>query len=314
MNQRITWEHLPARVRAGVEEILGESVTAHTSQQGGFSPGSADRVVLASGRRAFVKAASSHSNQTTPELHRREAAVTAALPAGVPAPQFLGMYDDGTWVALVLSDVAGHHPHEPWVEAELMTVLDTLARVSQIELAEDGGAPEGGLPLYQEDLRAAFRGWEKVQARPLEATAAAMDPWAAQNLSRLAELAARGTQELAGNSLVHGDLRTDNMLLTGHGVVLLDWPWAARGASWVDALSVLINVKTHNPAAQLDHLLTSHKAFAGATADSATAVLAGWAGYFLDMSRRPAPEGIPTLRPFQRRQADVLVDWIKTRD
>lgn len=71
------------------------------------------------------------------------------------------------------------------------------------------------------------------------------------------------------------------------GVVFLDWPWAARGAAWVDGLSVLINVKTLNPSAQVDQFFETHPVFAGTNAHAITAVMAGWAGYFLDMSRRP---------------------------
>ena len=304
MNQRITWAHLPQTVREGVENILGEAVVEAASQPGGFSPGSADRVQLASGRRAFVKAASSQHNATTPDLHRREAAVTAALPQGVLAPDLLGMYDDGTWVALALADVAGWHPQEPWVETEVLQVLDALADMGQISVPADLH-----LPLYQDSLQGAFLGWAKVQSRPLES----MDSWAANHLERLVELAQRGTAALAGDSLVHGDLRADNILLTGQGVVFLDWPWAARGAAWVDGLSVLINVKTLNPSAAVDQFFETHRLFAGTSAHAITAVMAGWAGYFLDISRRPAPQGIPTLRQFQRQQADALMHWIQAR-
>ncbi|MDD0857288.1 hypothetical protein NHF46_04815 [Arthrobacter alpinus] len=131
MNQRITWARLPAAVREGVENILGEVVAEAVSQPFGFSPGSADRVTLASGRRAFVKAVCADVNASTPDLHRREAAVTAVLPQGVAAPDFLGMYDDGTWVALVLADVAGRHPQEPWVEIDVLQVLDAVAEIGR---------------------------------------------------------------------------------------------------------------------------------------------------------------------------------------
>lgn len=301
MNQRITWSQLPQTVRDGVENIVGEAVTEAESQPGGFSPGSADRVQLASGRRAFVEAASSLHNASTPGLHRREAAVTAALPQGVLVPDFLGMYDDGTWVALVLADVAGRHPQEPWVAHEVVQVLDALVSVGQLDLPA-----ELELPRYQEFLQGAFLGWEKLRSRPLDG----MVSWAASHLEQLVEVAQRGTLELAGDTLVHGDLRADDILLTGQdlgagpwhsrgqdagrfgkgvsrGVVFLDWPWAARGAAWVDGLSVLINVKTLNPSAQVDQFFETHPVFAGTNAHAITAVMAGWAGYFLDMSRRP---------------------------
>lgn len=111
---RISWAQLPQRVRVAVEEILGASVVEAVSQPGGFSPGSADRVRTGEGVRAFVKAAGLDPNPDPPQLHRREARITAALPVTVPAPRLLGHYDDGDWVALVLQDVDGWHPVTPW--------------------------------------------------------------------------------------------------------------------------------------------------------------------------------------------------------
>ncbi|GAA1269051.1 hypothetical protein [Arthrobacter pascens] len=111
---RISWPDLPNHVQTGVEQIPGEPVVQTAAQQGGFSPGTADRVRTVSGRRAFVKAVGPHLNEHSPALHRREAAITAALPDTLPAPALLGTFDDGDWVALVLSDVDGRHPHVPW--------------------------------------------------------------------------------------------------------------------------------------------------------------------------------------------------------
>ena len=84
----------------------------------------------------------------------------------------------------------------------------------------------------------------------------------------------------------------------------------------MDALSVLINVKTFNPEAALDHWFTTRPVFAAVGEDSVAedsikAVMAGWAGYFLDMSRRPDPPGIPTLRESQRRQGQIVCAWLR---
>ncbi|WP_187250742.1 hypothetical protein [Microbacterium sp. 4-7] len=54
---RTLWTDLPEDLVAKVSDILGGPVAAAMSQTAGFSPGSADRVVAANGRRAFVKAA-----------------------------------------------------------------------------------------------------------------------------------------------------------------------------------------------------------------------------------------------------------------
>lgn len=102
---RIRWSDLPDAVRAAAEDILGDRVVEAVSQPGGFSPGTADRVRTAGGRRAFVKAVSPAQNDRSPGLHRTEALIAAALPPAAPAPRLLGSYDDGDWVALVFTDV-----------------------------------------------------------------------------------------------------------------------------------------------------------------------------------------------------------------
>ena len=108
---RVRWADLPVEVRAAVEDVLGSRVVEARTQRGGFSPGSAARVVTADGRRGFVKAVSSALNPASPVLHRREIAVGRAMPADPAVPALLGSWegraDDADWVALVLADVEG---------------------------------------------------------------------------------------------------------------------------------------------------------------------------------------------------------------
>jgi aminoglycoside phosphotransferase (APT) family kinase protein len=301
---RPTWGELPADVRAGVERLLGDTVIDAVTQPGGYSPGSADRVLLASGRRAFIKAASAETNHVTVKLHRDEAAITAALPAQVPAPKLLGMYDDGTWVALVLSDVVGVHPREPWLAQDLAAVLDALADMAPITV------PAGvALPRYETALSGDFKGWERLIADPSDT----LRPWAAARLELLAEMAARGTAASAGNSLVHGDLRADSILLTASGPVLIDWPWACVGALWVDALGVLASAKTYDHAFDAESWLAGHRIFTAVPDSDVNDVLAGLAGYFADVSRRPASPGMPSLRAFQALQGDAVLTWLARR-
>jgi hypothetical protein len=77
---RISWADLPGRVQTGIEQILGSPVAQATGQHGGFSPGTADRVLTVSGGRAFVKAVSPWLNEYSPAIHRKEAAVTVHCP------------------------------------------------------------------------------------------------------------------------------------------------------------------------------------------------------------------------------------------
>src|SRR5690606_9826476 len=87
---RMLWADLPLEVVAAVEGVLGAPVVDAVSQTEGFSPGSADRVVTADGRRAFVKAVHRGRNEGAYELHQREIAVMRLIPSEVSAPALLG--------------------------------------------------------------------------------------------------------------------------------------------------------------------------------------------------------------------------------
>jgi Ser/Thr protein kinase RdoA (MazF antagonist) len=301
--QRIGWADLPSHVRAAVEEIVGGTVVSAVSQTGGFSPGTADRVVTADGRRAFVKAVSPAQNEDSPAMHRREAAVTAALPVGVPAPRLLGSFDDGTWIALVLEDVDGRHPATPWQADELARVLAALRQLAETLTP----APLTGLRAAADAVADDFAGWRRIVADP----PADLDPWVASHLGELCELADRGLRVLPGDTVVHLDARADNLLLDSDGrVMVVDWPWACRGPAWLDTVLLLINVRLFG-GHDTEALLAECAAWSGANPADLRAVLAGFAGYFADRARRPPPPGLPTVRAFQRAQAETVTSWLR---
>jgi hypothetical protein len=292
---RIGWANLPDRVRHAVEGIVGGPVVEAVSQVGGFSPGTADRIRTADGRRAFVKAVSSAQNEHSPAMHRGEALITAALPASAPAPALLGCYDDGEWVALVLQDIDGRMPTTPWQADELAQVraaLDVLAKTVTPSPVD--------VPTARDRLSEDFAGWQRLRDDPV----AAMDPWVAAHLPDLCALAAHGVVALAGTTLCHTDIRADNLLIGPKGTVtVVDWPWACQGPAWLDTLLLLINVRLYGGHADLATL--------DADPDDVTGVLAGLGAFFADAARRPAPPGLPTVRAFQQAQADVVVSWLR---
>jgi aminoglycoside phosphotransferase (APT) family kinase protein len=302
---RIGWADLPEPVQAGVEAVLAAPVVSAISQPGGFSPGTADRVRTAAGDRAFVKAVSPALNAHTPALHRQEARVTAALPPDVPVPRLLGVYDDGEWVALVLEDVAGRHPRTPWLPAELTAVLAALETLAE-RLTP---TPVPDVPATATMLAAELHGWRRVADDP----PADLDPWARSHLDQLGELAGRGLQALGGATLVHTDIRADNLLVRADGsVVVVDWPWASRGPAWLDILLVLVNVCVCGGGGDVDALLAAHTS-AEVDPSDLTAVLAGLAGYYVDVARQPAPAGLPTVRAFQQQHARAVLAWVRRR-
>ena len=291
---RIGWRDLPRRLHDAVAEILGAPVREAQSQSGGFSPGSADRVVTTSGGRAFVKAVSPDQNRVSVDMARIEARVAAGLPPETPAPALLGTYDDGHWVVLVFEDVDGRHPRTPWVEAELDAAVRGLTELARTLTP----CPLPDLPPASERLATDFGGWSRIAANP----PADLEPWLFPRLDEWVTRSTRALESLTGDTLVHCDVRADNMLYTAAGdVVFVDWPWACVGPAWLDMSQLALNVLVYG--GDGDALLPPQ----------GVDVVIGFVGYLLDRSRDEPPPSLPTVRAFQRAQADALLPWMRAR-
>lgn len=299
---RIPWEALPEQVRAAVEDGLGARVVAATTRPGGYSPGVAARLELAGGGRAFVKAVGKEPNPYSPGMHRRESELAAALPAEAPAPRLLFAHDDGEWVALVYEDVDGHEPAIPWRDDELRRVLDALAELSAALTPAPVEAV--GFGEYFAEL---FDGWAWLARQD---SAPGVDPWAAERLDRLAELESHWREASLGETLLHGDVRSDNVLLAADRVVFVDWPHASVGAAWIDLLAFLPSVAMQGGPHPWE-IWDSHPLGRAASREAMVAVLAALAGYFIQRGTLPPPPGLPTLREFQRAQGVEALAWLK---
>jgi len=271
---RLSWAELPAAVRDWVGHELGAAVVEAVTQPGGFSPGVAARLRCADGTRAFCKAVSELTNTQAPEMHRREAAITAALPVSAPVPRLLTCYDDGTWIALLFQDVAGRQPSLPWRADELTDVLKTLADLSE-SLTPSPLADASTLQTkYEQD----FSGWRLLAAGPAVAVDR-LDPWSRRHLGTLA---------------------------------VVDWPAACKGAAWFDVMAFAPSVAMQGGPLP-EELLARHPAARGADPDAVLSAACALAGYFTLGALQPPPPGLPTVRPFQAAQARVARAWLARR-
>ncbi|WP_416969202.1 phosphotransferase [Streptomyces sp. 4F14] len=288
---RLDWDALPASVKESAAGTLGAPVVRATTQRGGFSPGVAARVVTEAGRRGFVKAVSGAVNSSSPGLHRKEARNAAALPAAVPAPRLLGVHDDGDWVALVFEDVEGRQPQVPWEQAELKTVVDAVGELGRVLTPAPFDAPSAS-----EELVGTFDGWRKL----------------ADQGPRILGVAEGWPDAIRGDTLAHGDLRADNILLADDRVWFVDWPHAMRATPWFDLLLLLPSVRAQG-GPDPEEVFTAHPLGRTADRDAVTTALAALTGYFLHNATKPAPPGLPTLRPFQQAQGEAALEWLRSR-
>jgi aminoglycoside phosphotransferase (APT) family kinase protein len=305
---RVAWDSLPASIKGGIERICGAPVVAARSQPGGFSPGVAARLTCADGGRWFVKAVSAEVNSVSPGMHRREAEVLRALDpligAGrLAAPRLRGTLDQPPWMALVLTDIEGSHPALPWQPDELAAVVATLDRLA------DALTPSP-VPITSlaEQFGEEFTGWQQLAAGPGQ-DLDRLDSWTREHLDLLAALERAWPARAAGDTLIHADIRADNVLLTADGPVILDWPHACVGAAFTD-LAFLAPSVTMQGGPQPDELLAMTKTGSTADRDSLRATVCALAGFFTEHGLRPPPPGIPTVREFQAAQGVVARRWL----
>jgi hypothetical protein len=297
---RLPYDETPAGVRAWVDEALGSPVIAATTQPGGFSPGVAGRLRCADGSRAFCKAVSAAANPDSPQVHRDEARNAATLPAAAPVPRLIASYEAGTWVALLLEDVGGRQPLLPWRLDELTRVVSAIDDMHAVLTPCPADAP-----VVSEEWRERLTNW-----RLADTPAPGVDDWCVRHLAALADLESHWEQAATGDTLLHLDLRADNLLVTDDQVWVVDWPSAARGHPLLDLVAFAPSVAMQGgpePATTLALSLTGREA----ARDRLLPLVCAVAGYFVCRSALPPPPGLPTVRAFQAAQGEVALGWLR---
>lgn len=221
---RPRWEDLPDAVRAKVQARLGSSVVEVSYPEGGFTPGLAVRLTCADRSEVFLKAADLALPMAS--HYRAEAVVGAHLPS-VIAPELWWSVESLGWIVNAFEAVVGGEPDLRPGSADLPGVLDVVGSLERELTPCPVPVGEAG-----ETLSLLAGHWER-----LAADAAGPDAWCAARRAWLTEMDDRDLlgRAAAGDTLVHCDLRADNMLMDAGRVRVLDWSWAARGAAWVDA-------------------------------------------------------------------------------
>ncbi|MFD5226625.1 hypothetical protein ACFWHT_13485 [Microbacterium sp. NPDC058342] len=301
---RRQWTDLPSGLVKRIEGILDGAVVSATSQTEGFSPGSADRVVTAGGLRAFVKAVHRDHNEGAYDLHLREIEVMRLLPTGVSAPALLGSVISDDWAVLVLQDIEGRHPGQAGDGSDVEAVLDAFATLPRLT-----GEARASLPRAADEFVADQDSW-----RVIAADAVQVPDWAGVNRDRLRRAGEKVCDVVAGEHLQHFDGRADNVLVDADGEAwIIDWPWAASGAHWLDGLFYLLDVRVRGEDVDVEAVLRRHGLFEGVPAAAIDSVLAAVTGHFFVKAQLPPPPGMPTLRAFQHREGVAGMEWLQQR-
>ena len=266
---------------ARAEALLGNEAEAWARVvRTGYSLNEHWTATFADGTTAFLKLA---RIDPSPQWLRDEAAILATV-QGRSVPRFIA-FEDGPEPLLVLEDLMPARWPPPWREGDVEAVLAALAEVGQMQ----ADVP----PLEQEDLNR----WRAIEAdpKPFLSTGLRDAAWLERLLPALVE--ATDAVPLAGDALLHCDVRSDNLCLKGGHVVLVDWNHARIGnprfdvAFWLPSLAL-----ERGPRPQRFGV------------DELAPVVAG---FFAARAGLPRPAGAPRVREFQRAQAAVALDWVE---
>ena len=148
-----------------------------------------------------------------------------------------------------------------------------------------------------EERRPELAGWVHVAQEPTSFLRLGLCS-AAWLTNALASLVAAETRApLAGEALVHLDVRSDNLCFVDDRVVLIDWNWACRGNGTVDIAAWLPSLQVEggpSPETILPH--APH--------------LAAWiSGYFAARAGLPAVNVKASVRTLQLAQLRVALPW-----
>jgi hypothetical protein len=259
---------------------------------GGYSLALRLRAVFEGGSTAFVKVATS---ERTARFLREEKAVYESL-----GPQkFLAEYQGfdtpesaEEFPLMVLEDLGAGFSSPPWTPAKLDAVLLALEQIHRAPVPP-------GLPAL-ETHRESLTCWQSVADEPESFLSLGLCDlsWLSHSLPTL--LAAEKALDLAGESLLHMDVRSDNIAFRPEGgsAVLVDWNWACVGPGVADVALYLPSLASEGgplPAALLP--------------EGSGPWAAGLSGYFASRAGQPPPEGAPRVRIVQLAQLRAALPW-----
>jgi hypothetical protein len=201
-------------------------------------------------------------------------------------PNVLGWDDDGERPALAIEDLSHADWPPPWTDAGIAAVVEALAAIAATPVPRD----LVGEPIPRDDW--SIVGSDPVPFLRLGLCSAA---WLEGALPVLVEAASAAP--LDGDSLVHLDVRSDNLCFRDGRAVILDWNHARPANADLD----------------LAFWLPSLHAEGGPPPESllpdATELAAWVAGFFCARAGDPPIPNALHVRPLQIMQARTALPW-----
>ena len=232
------------------------------------------------------------------------------------APAVLGSFKFDDWSLLLLEDV-GPKTAPPWTASLTRAVVGELAAFHESTARHSlpEWVPTPGLVASSElrTRRCAFGLEDLVACVALVGSKAGEgERWIKAYGPVLAEASARLPDEAFNRTLIHGDIRSDNLRLVDGRLIMFDWPQASNFPPEFD-LAAFAQAATVE-GGPVPQVIANWYAERGAiNPDALDAAVASVAGYFANAAWRPGIPELPRRRAFQREQLKVSLIWAAHR-
>jgi hypothetical protein len=271
------------QIRDRIETLLSARIVTATPVHGGYTP--AERWVVDFGAgRAFAKVA---TTELTGTLLRREAIVYQRLRAPF-MPRLIAWQDHVTRPILLIEDLSTARWPSRWTAEDVGAVVSTLRRLHELD---------ADLPSYAQVHGSRSPGWRTVAADPTPflSLGSVDETWLSRHLPTL--LDAEAGCDPSGNAVTHWDVRSDNICITDHGAILVDWAEACRSNAKLDLGFWLPSLAFEGGPAPEDILPDEPG-------------IAAWvAGFFAARAGLPGIPDAPRVRKVQLEQLSTALPW-----
>lgn len=271
-----------------IEESVGKKVTDTRVIERGYSPAKRLVVSFEDGASIFAKVGMTPS---TAGWLRKERRIYETL-SGSFMPNYVGWINDLANPILLLEDLSRAYwpPSEPasWTREQVDLVLSALDRLWGSSLRD---APR------LTDFGHLLDGWQQVAADPEPFLSLGIASAGWLNVALPTLLAIDGHEVAQGDSLLHLDIRSDNICIDGYRAILVDWNNVCRGSKRFDLGAWLPSLAAEGgPLPEM--LLPDSGDIAGLIS-----------GYFGANAGRPFIPNAPRVRAIQLVQLKEALPW-----
>lgn len=234
--------------------------------------------------------------QATDELTAKRLRLEHAFYTAVKSPyipEYIA-WIDCEFPILVLEDLSRCSVAPPWTEKRVRHVLTALDSIHALPPPPGIGSAE--------IMREEFSRWSDLAARPDFLASLRKDiPWLTDgHVRQLAD--AEKKVVLIGDSIVHMDIRSDNLLFKDDRAVIFDWDWNVKGHPDVDLGCWALHL-AHEGGPLPQDLLPNNLPWAAA--------ITGFFTWKLSAPTALPPETYKRLLPLRQNQFRQGVKWIK---